>query len=101
MAFTTPGQAPKLSARHLGDRAVPTPGEYRTPLCSWHHLAAHYDSSDLPEFMSAPSSVRGRQWKVCGRAGKGQIGKCSLLTVGGHLSSSVNSDCSTGVVVAV
>uniref|UniRef100_A0A8C7N8A8 Vesicle-associated membrane protein-associated protein A n=1 Tax=Oncorhynchus kisutch TaxID=8019 RepID=A0A8C7N8A8_ONCKI len=63
MAFTTPGQTPKLSARHLGDRAAPTPGEYRTPLCSWHHLAARYDSSDLPEFMSAPSSVRGRQWK--------------------------------------
>ncbi|KAK6293193.1 hypothetical protein J4Q44_G00366940 [Coregonus suidteri] len=54
-----PGQTPKLSTRHLGDRAAFTPGEYRTPLGTRHHLAA----SDLPEFMSAPSSVRGRQWQ--------------------------------------
>ncbi|XP_052339819.1 vesicle-associated membrane protein-associated protein A-like isoform X3 [Oncorhynchus keta] len=66
----TPGpeQTPKLSTRHLGNRAAFTPGEYSTPLGTRHHLAAH-DASDLPEFMSAPSSVRGREWQVCGRTG--------------------------------
>uniref|UniRef100_A0A4W5KNL4 Vesicle-associated membrane protein-associated protein A n=1 Tax=Hucho hucho TaxID=62062 RepID=A0A4W5KNL4_9TELE len=57
-----PGQTPKLSTRHLGDRAAFTPGEYRTPLGTRHHLAAH-NASDLQEFMSAPSSVRGREWQ--------------------------------------
>uniref|UniRef100_A0A6Q2XN57 Vesicle-associated membrane protein-associated protein A n=1 Tax=Esox lucius TaxID=8010 RepID=A0A6Q2XN57_ESOLU len=54
-----PGQTPKFSIRQLRARAAPTPGDFRTPLGSSHHLAAHDDSSDLPEFVS----VRGRQWQ--------------------------------------